>query len=275
MNSVASDIDDSLTGISETTEGSSMINPMDLSGRTILVTGASSGIGQATAVLAGQLGAKVVLVARSADKLRETAGLMPDGSGIVEPYDLQQLDGVSTWMKSLVEKTGPLHGLVHSAGMHIVRPLRMLKDEQVDDVMRLNFHAALALTRGLRQKGVWESPASVVYLSSVVGQRGRAGISPYAASKGALIALSMSLAAELADDGIRVNCVCPGHVATEMAKEAESRLTEEQARALLAGHLLGVGEPLDVANSICFLLSNAAKWITGTNLVVDGGHLAN
>lgn len=252
-----------------------MINPMDLSGRTILVTGASSGIGQSAAITAGQLGAKVILVARSAERLQETARLMAGAETVISPYDLQQLEGVSAWMKGLVEQVGPLDGLVHSAGVHIVRPLRMLKDEQINEVMQLNFNAAVSLTRALRQKGMWRAPASVVFLSSVVGKRGRPGIAPYAASKGALIALAMSLAAELAPDGIRVNCVCPGHVATELTKKSESRMTDEQLKSFLAGHVLGVGEPVDVANAICFLLSNAAKWITGTNLVVDGGHLAN
>jgi len=248
---------------------------MDLTGRTILVTGASSGIGRATAVLAGRLGARVVLVARDQQRLEETARMMEDAEAIVAPYDLTQLAGISAWMKELTERSGPLHGLVHSAGRHILRPLRMLKDEQIDEVMTLNFHAALALSRGLRQKGVWQSPASLVYIGSVVGLRGRKGVSAYASSKGALIALTMSLAAELAGDGIRVNCVCPGHTMTELAMKADTAMTSDQAKELESGHLLGAGEPIDVASANCFLLSSAAKWITGTAMVVDGGFLAN
>lgn len=252
-----------------------MLNPMELTGRTILVTGASSGLGRAAAIMAGKLGAKVVLVARSADKLEETARLMEDAPHFVAPFDLSELAGISAWMKGLVEQVGPLNGVVHSAGIHTFRPLRMLKDEQLEEVMRLNFNAAVSLTRGLRQKGAWQTPASVVYLSSVVALRGGPGIVPYASSKGALISLAKSLAVELAPDGIRVNCISSGHVVTEMTRKAETRITEEQRQALLAPHLLGVGEPDDVAHAICFLLSDAAKWITGSNMIVDGGCMSN
>jgi NAD(P)-dependent dehydrogenase (short-subunit alcohol dehydrogenase family) len=248
---------------------------MDLTDRTILVTGASSGIGRATSILLGELGAKLILVGRNPAGLRETSRQLGGAAHRLEPFDLAQAGTIPDWVKDLAQQEGPLAGLVHCAGLHLVRPLRFLDLEKAEQLMRVNFLAAMQLAKGFRQKGVRASSGSIVFLSSVMGSVGQPGVSVYCASKGALMALARSLALELASESIRVNCVAPGIVKTEMTAQLESSLTEEQFTAVKNLHPLGLGHAADVANAVAFLLADTGRWITGTTLVVDGGYTAH
>lgn len=252
-----------------------MINPLDLTGQTILVTGASSGIGRETARLISQLGARVVLVARNEERLAETLRSLDGGGHMVEPFDISSADEIPRWLKRISTSSGPLHGLVHSAGIHKLRPLRVLTAKTVEDTMRVNVGAALGLAKGFCQKGVCAPSGSIVFLSSVTALAGQAGNAAYAASKGAVVALTRALAVELAGDRIRVNCVAPGVVTTEMGQGLLEMLTPEQRGALEAMHLLGFGSARDVSYAIAFLLAGTARWITGTVLVADGGYTAH
>ena len=141
--------------------------------------------------------------------------------------------------------------------------------------MRVNFTTAVMLVKAFRQKGCCSRGSSVVLLSSVAGLTGRPAISIYAASKAALIGFSKAAALELAPEGIRVNCVAPGYVATEMWGDVSETLTGEQFEAIRAMHPLGIGNPRDVAYPIAFLLAETGRWITGTTLVVDGGYTSH
>jgi NAD(P)-dependent dehydrogenase (short-subunit alcohol dehydrogenase family) len=252
-----------------------MINPLDLTGQTILVTGASSGIGRETARLISQLGARVVLVGRNEERLAETLRSLDGGGHRVEPLDLTLVDEIPRWLKNISASSGPLHGLVHSAGIHKLRPLRVLSAKTAEDILRINVGAAIGLAKGFLQKGVCVPPGSIVFLSSVAGLTGQSGMAAYAASKGAIVALTRALAVELAGESIRVNCVAPGVVATEMGQSLLGMLTPEQSAALEAMHLLGFGSARDVSYAIAFLLAETARWITGTVLVVDGGYTAH
>lgn len=252
------------------------MNPFaDISGQRILVTGASSGIGRAASVLLSQLGAQLILVGRSEDRLEETLQLLDGAEHAVEPKDLSRADEIPAWMKQLAKDIGPIRGVVHSAGIQSVSPVRFLKDEDFSHMMNINVNSAVQLAKGFRQKGVLGETGSLVLLSSVVGIVGQAGVAAYSASKGALCALTRSIALEFAVEGIRVNCIAPGIVKTEMTQEFQSKLTEDQFNDLCAAYPLGLGEPRDIANAIVFLLSNTARWITGTTLVVDGGYTAS
>lgn len=240
-----------------------------------MVTGASSGIGRETARLISQLGAHVVLVGRNEERLTETLRSL-DGEGHrTEPFDLSSTDEIPRWLKSISASSGPLHGLVHSAGIYKLRPLRVLSSQTVEDVMRINVGAAIGLAKGFLQKGVCAPSGSIVFLSSVTGLTGQAGIAAYAASKGAIVALTRALAVELAGEHIRVNCVAPGVVTTEMGQGVLGMLTPQQSAAMEAMHLLGFGSARDVSYAIAFLLAETARWITGTVLVVDGGYTAH
>ena len=170
---------------------------------------------------------------------------------------------------------GLLDGLVHSAGIQITAPLKVLDSHQVETLWRTNVLASLWLAKGFRQKGVNHLGGSMVFLSSTAGLVGHPALSAYSASKGAVIALTRSLAIELAREHIRVNCIAPGMVETEMLEEVRGIVTAENLAAIEKEHPLGFGKPTDVATAAAYLLSPAAKWITGTTLVVDGGYTAH
>lgn len=252
-----------------------MHNPMALDGRTVLVTGASSGLGRAISILISRLGGRVVLVARSEERLAETMMLLEDGEHRIEPFDLTELDAIPGWMKKLAAEVGTFDGLVHSAGLHATLPLRVLKPSRLDELMKVNVSAAMALTKGFRQRGVRAEQGSVVYLSSVSALAGSAGNAGYSATKGALVSMCRSLAMELASEQIRVNCLAPGWVPTELAAKAEATLEEAQLQAISDMHPLGLGRPDDVANAAAFLLAETGRWITGQTLVIDGGYTAH
>ena len=248
---------------------------MDLTGKIILVTGASSGIGRETAILLNNLGANIVMVARNSVELQKTADLLDKKNAYyVEPFDLNKLSAIQEWMKNIALKIGTIHGLVHCAGIRTTMPLKNIDDDIMQATMDINVNAAIFLAKAFRQKGVCSHGGSLVYLSSVLGLCGESGVVTYAASKGAIIALTKALAIELVRDKIRVNCVSPGVVKTEMVNKIISSLTAEQFQQIVTKHPLGLGEAIDVANAIAFLLADCSKWITGSNLIVDGGYTA-
>jgi NAD(P)-dependent dehydrogenase (short-subunit alcohol dehydrogenase family) len=252
-----------------------MMNPLDLTGKTVLVTGASSGIGQGAAVYLSRLGAKVVVVGRDEDRLHQTVSKMEGSYHTAIPFDLNNVERIPAWMKEVAATTGPLYGLVHSAGIIVSRPLKILRYQNLLDVQRINVDAAIMLIQGLRQNGVCEKTgASVVLVSSVAGLKGEPLLSAYSATKGALIALARTLAVELASQNIRVNCVSPAMVRTPMMESMIAALPDENRAELERKHPLGLGSPEDVAYAAAFLLSPAGRWITGTNLVLDGGYTA-
>ena len=250
-----------------------MINPMVLTGRTFLVTGGSSGLGRDIAILLSELGARVVLVGRREKELGETMSALEGSGHRVEVFDLQKVDSIPASMKKVAAEAGIFHGLVHSAGLQITRPLRTATAETFEKVLRVNATAALLLAKGFRQKGVGQLPGgSLVFLTSVLGTVGQPGQAEYSASKGAIIGMTKSLACELAPEGIRVNCVAPGLVMSGMGVRARESLSPEHYEALANMHLIGVGEGRDVAYSVAFLLADTGKWITGSTLFVDGGY---
>lgn len=252
-----------------------MLNPLDLTGKTILVTGASRGIGQATAVYLSQLGARVVAVGRNEQQLAETLSKMNGDGHLTRSFDLNRVEELPAWIKSIATETGSLYGFVHSAGVTLNRALKSLTYQNLLDMQRINVDAAIMLSKGFRQKDVHEpAGSSIVYLSSVTAFKSKPALTAYAATKGALISLAKTLALELAGQNIRVNCVCPGLVRTAMVEELEEKLLPEQLEKLYAEYPLGLGQPQDVAYAIACLLAPAARWITGSALVLDGGYTA-
>jgi len=250
-------------------------NPLQLEGKTILVTGASSGIGRATAILLSELGARVALVARNEDKLRETLSSMQGGPHWVEPSDLGELERIPAWFSALHGKTGPLDGFVHCAGIFSLMPLRLVTTQHLEAMMRVNFYAAVSLCKEFSRRGTHRPGSSVVFVASVAGLLGVTARAAYSASKGALIAFARSAAIELAKQQIRVNCVAPAFVQTEMYDETAKAFTPERLQALIdSTQPLGLGAPLDVAHAISFLLADTGRWITGSVLAVDGGYSA-
>ncbi|MCX6622769.1 MAG: SDR family NAD(P)-dependent oxidoreductase [Acidobacteria bacterium] len=247
---------------------------MDLSGRTVLVTGASSGIGLETARLLSSLNARVALVARSSDRLDAAMSSLQGEGHACFPFDLAQLDRIRELIQTIVARMGPLAGLVHSAGTHSIRPLRALKASDIEDLMRLNYSAALLLAKGLRERVNRAAEASIVFVSSAAGLVGEPALAAYAGSKAALIGATRCLAVELAREHLRVNCVAPGIVESELTDRIRESVSSEQFAAIAARHPLGLGSTRDVAHAIAFLLADTARWITGSVMVVDGGYSA-
>jgi NAD(P)-dependent dehydrogenase (short-subunit alcohol dehydrogenase family) len=239
-----------------------------------LVTGASSGIGRAVAIGLACRGARVLLNGRDPARLAQTFTALPGHGHVVVPAPLTDLDQTGAWVCDLAKTHGPLRGVVHSAGINSGYPLRALKQAHVAELMKINIDVSLGLLKGFRQKHVHGPKGSVVFIASVMGLVGAASKTAYCASKGALVALARAAAIELGQEGIRVNCVAPGYVATEMLEKLKAQLTEEQFEAIRALHPLGFGRPEDVAEAALFLLGETARWITGTTLVVDGGYSA-
>lgn len=247
---------------------------MDYSGRSFLVTGASSGIGREIATLLSRLGARVLLVGRDQARLEQSShGLEGSGHSWVNK-DLADSDLIPNWLKSLTETFGPLDGVVHSAGAHSILPLAMVNQDRIANIFRVNVHAAFGLIKGFRQSGVCTGYKSVVLLSSVVGVAGQPGVSIYSASHGAVMALTRSSALELAAEGIRVNCIAAGLVQTELAERIAKTVGSKQFSNIIATHPLGIGRPADIAFATAFLLGGNARWITGSALFVDGGYTA-
>jgi NAD(P)-dependent dehydrogenase (short-subunit alcohol dehydrogenase family) len=253
-------------------------NPMDLSGRLILVTGASAGIGRATAAVLAKLGARLVLNGRDAGRLDETATrLEPAADGqahAIAPFDLSDLEAVPGWVKQQTAALGPLHGIAHCAGIQSLRPIRIFSAAFFDEVMRSNLGSALALARGLRQKGCHADRAAMALISSTAATAASPGNVVYAASKGGIIAATKGLAVELLSDGIRVNCVVPSIVETELIERGKQKLTAEQYEHLRTLQPMGFGHPDDVAHMLAYLLADTSRWMTGSIVTVDGGRTA-
>ena len=250
------------------------MNPLDLSGSTVLVTGASSGIGREVSILLSVLNARVVLVGRNEERLQQTLASLTGDGHRVETFDLARSEEIPKWVQSIAAETGPLRGIVHAAGKQVATPIRFAAEKKIDDLVRTNLYSAIMLARGFSQKNCYAPGGCVVFLSSITAFAGKPAISVYAATKGALIALTKSLAVELAPQRIRVNCVAPGFVETEMLAELRALLTDEQMKALEDAHPLGLGTPRDVANAVAFLVADTGRWITGSTLVLDGGYTA-
>lgn len=247
---------------------------LTLRGRTIVVTGASSGIGRATAIEASHRGATVIALGRDAKRLKEMqAELSGTGHETVE-HDLSDLDSIPGMIKDLSVRFGRLDGLVHSAGIHSSEPLRGIDAASITGMLNTNVATGLMLAKGFRHKQVRGPLPSIVFLSSAAALVGQAGLSIYSASKGAVVSATRSLAVELAREGIRVNCVCPGVVMTPMTDTLRATVGDTKFADIEASHPLGLGTPDDVAKAIVFLSSDAARWITGTALAVDGGYTA-
>jgi NAD(P)-dependent dehydrogenase (short-subunit alcohol dehydrogenase family) len=250
------------------------LNPMSLAGRCVLVTGASSGIGRETAVLLSELQAKLILNGRDPARLEQTRQRLSGEGHAVAPFDLTALDQIPQWLHTLTGEHGRLHGLVHAAGMQWTLPVRAVSPEKLEQVIRVNFSSAVMLARGLSQKACRAPETSLVFLASVMGLAAKPAISVYAGTKAALMGFTRSLAVELARDKVRVNCLAPGFVKTEMFEQMERLLTPEQLTALEQAHPLGFGTARDVASAAAFLIADTGRWITGSTLVIDGGYSA-
>lgn len=247
----------------------------NLKDKTIVVTGASSGIGRACAILCAKSGAKVALVGRDENRLRQTAESISNKEVRIYKQELTEYGEIPEMVESIVKDLGLISGFVHAAGIETVLPLKLTTPSHFEKAFAVNVIAAFELIKAIiKKKNVNPDGASMVLISSVMGVVGQPTKTVYSATKGALIAGTRSLALELARSRIRVNCVSPGMVKTGMSEALLEKVTPEAMDSILKAHPLGIGTADDVANACLFLLSDQARWITGTNLIVDGGYTA-
>lgn len=250
-----------------------MINPMDLTGKTYLVTGASAGMGKTVCIILSQLGAKVVLISRNESRLFETRRVM-DNIELhkVVPFDLNKLADIEDMIKTIAVETGKFDGFVHCAGLGTTKPLQATTPDFMDEMMKVNVYAFIEITRCITKKKYCNPNMSIVVISSAASVRGDKAKTAYCASKGALDSAVQALAAELGmTKKFRVNSVNPGWVNTDMYKAYVEATGDVKAKEIEERQFMGVSEPSDIANVIAFLLSDASKMITGQSIFVDGG----
>jgi len=246
-----------------------MSNPFSLEGKSILVTGASSGIGREVALTLNRCGAKLIINGRNLERLQAVADEINSMDTIVVCGDLTS----EVTIRDIIERIPSVHGVVHAAGLLRLLPFRFISSESLGEMMEVNFFGPTYLSLALARNRKLVQGASLVYITSINGTAvGSKANSMYAASKGALLGMIKAMAIDLAKNKIRVNSVAPGMITTEGAANIAEHVTEQSISEDVKKYPLGrYGVPADVANACVYLLADASSWVTGTSMVVDGG----
>lgn len=248
-----------------------MYNPYSLQGKTILVTGASSGIGQSVAIECSKMGATVIISGRNQGRLQETFGMLEGAGHIQIPADLSNYSEI----QKLVEKCPQVDGVSHNAGIAKIIPVKFISSENLEEIVGTNSFGPILLTQALIRKKKINTNGSIVFTSSLSGVYCvHYGESMYAASKGAVSGFAKGAALELAAQGIRVNCVNPSIIQTNIFKNEGEIISDEQMQEKIQNYpLKRLGVTTDVSWAHIFFLSDASTWITGVNLPIDGGYI--
>lgn len=240
-------------------------NPFSLNGKKILVTGASSGIGRGIATACAKMGATIVLNGRNEERLQEVFASLPEGEHQIVAADLADKESVT----AMVDALPKLDGIVQCAGVANRIPCKSITQESIDFVINTNLEAPILLQAALLSKKKVNKGASIVFIASRAAESPSMGNAIYSASKGAIISYAKCLALELAPRLIRVNCICPGMVWTDLItnvlNEEDLKIEEEKYP------LKRFGQVEDVANLALYLLSNASSWMTGESISISGG----
>lgn len=246
---------------------------VQFNGENILVTGASDGLGKAICLLLNSLGANVIGIARTQSKLEQVkheVEFKEKFSYICRDLSIE-IDELPKLIKEIAKEHGKLKGLVFCAGQVELLPLKALTTENIDSLYNINLKSLLLISKGFSDKRCSLDKSSIVYISSITSILGMKGMAVYSSSKGAINSIVKTLAVELSNRGINVNSVLPGYVETNMTLQNKDVNSKEYLNELESMYPLGLGEPNDVANLVTFLLSDTSKWITGQNIVIDGG----
>ena len=249
-----------------------MINPMDLTGKRILVTGATGGMGRETAVQLSKLGAKVVLCDMNEEALNNVYAQLEGDGHAMYVFNLNDIDDIEALIKKMVAECGVFQGFAHCAGIAPMRPLKFTKREDIINVMNANLFSFIEIVRCITKKGCFEDEGSIVAISSTASIVGKQSKVAYSASKAGLDGAIRCLVCDLKKKRIRVNSITPCWVNTGMYKGYIERYPDTfEVQEIKEKQYMGVTEPIEVANTIAFLLSDAAKTITGTTILIDGG----
>jgi 3-oxoacyl-[acyl-carrier protein] reductase len=243
---------------------------VDLSERTAIVTGASRGIGKAIALRLAAAGAKVACVARSADKLKETADAIVAAGGAAEvhPCDVTDSAAVSKLVEELAEKWGGIDIVVNNAGITKDTLILRMDDEAWDAVIATNLRSVFLFTRAAALVMMRKRSGRIINISSISGLMGNAGQANYSASKAGIIGFTRTVAQELASRKVTVNAICPGFIASEMTEALGPAILDEVKKRIPSKRL---GEADEVADAVLFLASDSGAYITGEVITVDGG----
>jgi len=236
-----------------------------LADKTVLVTGASSGIGRQIALSCAAAGATIIATGRDAGRLDELLTKLQGPQHRALVADLGGDEGIKS-----VADIGKIDGVVHSAGISALAPMRLVSRAHIESQLNVNLVGPMLLTQQLLLRNAIRPQGSILFVSSISAHIGVHGVAAYSASKGALEAMTRSLSMEVARKKLRANCVAPGLVQTPLLEAARS--TAGGLEETEAHYPLGFGQPEDVANAAIFFLSEASRWITGATLVLDGGH---
>ena len=249
-------------------------NPFSLRGKNIVISGAASGIARQCAISCSKMGARLVMLDMNEDGLKETLTLVerPD-EHYMACVNLLDYDRVAEVVKDGVQKLGRINGLLNCAGISTTNLFKLTKPEELDKFFKVNVYTGYFLTQEVCKMGnMAKEGGSVVFFSSVAGSFGEVGKSTYGMTKAALLNLTKHLACELSRKNVRVNSISPGVIETPININLPHMKDPEKRAKLEAQHLLGLGRTDDVANACIYLLSDASRWVTGTNLFVDGGY---
>lgn len=232
-----------------------------------IVTGASSGIGEGVALLLNELGATVIGIGRNRERLEGMKAKARHAENVfLEEKDLaEDIGGLPAFVKALREKYGKFQGMAYCAGLPCINPLRSVDFSEIQRIFAVNYFAAVFMAKGFADKrNNMGSGSSMVFMASRGGVLTDPGMTAYAGSKGALIASMQAIAKELAPTGVRVNCVSPALVQTDMADEIALQYAE-------GNYPMGLGKVADIANMVVFLLSEKTRWISAQNYIMDCG----
>lgn len=244
-------------------------NPFSLQEKKILITGASSGIGKATAIECSRMGAKIVITGRNKQRLEETFQSLEGKGHSMMIADFEQENDITL----LVEKQSDLDGIVHCAGVVTTKLFSFINRNELKTIMDINFISPVTLTQALLEKKKIKKGSSIIFISSIMGPKvSSIGNSMYSSTKSAIEGMAKGMALDLSGKRIRVNCICPGMVDTGII--SNGAITEEQLfkDAKENYPLKRYGNPEEIAYAAIYLLSEASNWVTGSSLTIDGGY---
>lgn len=243
------------------------MNAFDLTGKTILVTGASSGLGKQTAITLSQYGANLIISGRNSERLQTTFDQLKEGDHQQILADLSKEEDI----EKLADALPKLNGIMYSVGVTSIKPAAFLQKDEIDHIIHTNFLNLIYLNTAILRKKKVHNSASILFISTISAKYPYVGGSLYVSAKTALEGYAKVLALEVAKKKIRVNCLRPAFVKGSMLEQTEQEMSTEFIKQIDKKQPLGLGEAEDVANTVVFYMADASKWITGTNLVLGGG----
>lgn len=243
----------------------------DLSGKIILITGGGSGLGLAIARAVTAAGAKVIITGRREDVLRDTCSQL-GGKAVYRVFDLARLDQLPAMVAEIESAEGPLDVLINNAGINLKKDILEVTNEEFQTIVQVNQTAVFALTREVARKMTERKKGSIIMVSSMAAKYGIPKVVAYTAAKSAVEGMTRSMAVDLSPRGIRVNCIAPGFIETAMSAKALNNDPERKNRVLSRTPMGYLGQPEDVGLAAVYLASDAARYVTGAILPVDGGN---